>query len=67
MFVGIAYIKDKIELDKLTDEMWTIEHSRLIKSFLIDQNFSKVFFWVDQSGLRYSKVEPPVLHAGNNI
>jgi len=62
--VGIAYIKDKIELDKFSSEMWTLEHARLIKSFITDPNFAKLFLWVDETGLRFNKVEPPALSQG---
>ena len=63
-YLGIAYIKDKIELDKFTNEMWTLDHSRLIRSFLTDPNFGKLFMWVDSNGLRYHKIEPPTLSPG---
>lgn len=60
----VNYVREIVaQLDKFEPVMWTQEYDLATKDFLYKPNESKLYFWVETSGLRYSAIEPPQLNA----
>jgi hypothetical protein len=59
----LDWIKSHIELDKYeADEHWTNHVAEVAKEFFDDPKQIKIFYWVEQSGLKYSVLNPPILN-----
>jgi hypothetical protein len=59
----LNFIKNHIELDKYeAEDHWTAQVANFAKEFLDDSKQRKLFYWVEQSGLRYSVLQPPILN-----
>jgi len=57
----IIWMRDKIELDKFEHELWIEEYQEVAKNFLDDPAKIKIFYWVEQNGLKFSLLNPPIL------
>lgn len=58
----IDWIRDKIDVEGYTKQMWREEYNELVNEFLEEEDTSKLFFWIDPSlGLTVSNSTPPQL------
>ena len=60
----INYVKEFLsQLDKFNPGLWTSDHSGAVRDFFRKPSQVKLFFWIDQNGLKYSTLNPPELNA----